>query len=35
MKHQDADGDFHVLDSAILADTRELGGKVVATRQGQ
>ncbi|TLP68206.1 recombination-associated protein RdgC [Pseudomonas nitroreducens] len=33
MKKQDADGDFHVLDSAVLADTHEDGGKVVATRQ--
>ncbi|MDH1009965.1 recombination-associated protein RdgC [Pseudomonas nicosulfuronedens] len=33
MKKQDAEGDFHVLDSAVLADTHEDGGKVVATRQ--
>lgn len=33
MKDQAAGGDFHVLDSAVLADTHEDGGKVVATRQ--
>lgn len=33
MKSQAAGGDFHVLDSAVLADTHEDGGKVVATRQ--
>lgn len=33
MKKQEAGGDFFVLDNAVLADTHEDGGKVVATRQ--
>ncbi|MCY1410549.1 Recombination-associated protein RdgC [compost metagenome] len=33
VKSQQAAEDFHVLDSAILCDTHEDGGKIAATRQ--